>query len=64
MAHKKDIKTRRQRNIELTRRDRANRCPVCLKALDGAAVVNYGTDQRFCSYDCMDEAEERREAQR
>lgn len=53
------LKTRRARNIELSRMDSANRCPICRKAFSEKTYERLGDPQRYCSTDCVETAIER-----
>ena len=57
---KQRILERRQQNAELAARDRANRCPICKRALKAVRIVVIGMAGEFCSDDCADEAKDRR----
>lgn len=58
---KQRIAERRQRNAELARQDRANRCAVCQRNLleCPAILEDFLIDGKFCSDACLAEARER-----
>jgi hypothetical protein len=51
MTSKKAREARRQRNVALTAKDRANRCDACKRALRPGAL-RYETGMKFCDLDC------------
>lgn len=55
----KQLEARRKRNLELGQRDRANRCPICLRPFGESTVVESLDSQRYCSSDCLETKRER-----
>lgn len=56
---RKQLEERRKAALELTRQDRANRCPVCLRPFGETTVVESFDAQRYCSSDCLETKRER-----
>lgn len=61
MTTKKAREARRQRNVELTAKDRANRCGHCLTAIPPKACRFTSDDGIYCNFDCYSAKREARE---
>lgn len=65
MTPRKHLAQRRAKNLDLGKRDMANRCPICkrvLPALEQDRWFSAIDDDPYCSEDCVGIAEERAKA--
>lgn len=57
---KKYLEERRQRDRELAEREAKARCAICKQKLPAPALERFGDERKFCSADCLADAEEGR----
>lgn len=56
---KKHIQARQEKARELGRRDAANRCAFCRRAVDGGAIYDFATGKKYCNDACVADDDER-----